>query len=361
MAARTVSARPSRRPLLIAALVVVVLVAGVATVAARQTGHQAAVAAGLPDPVAVPSTTTAVTPHVVGSVTTWQMPAHLVGLRGIAVGPDGRVWVTEQNTAQIASLSGDQITRYALNDTFPDAGAFAFAWGADGSLWFTGYPGGTLGRVAPDGRVNEFGSRGTGATTLGAAQGRDGAMWVTDPNLGAVVRIGVDGSVTPTLVSSDGGSTHRPAFIVRGPDDAMWFTIPDTSQIGRIDTGKLTMITVPGHVVPRNIVAAPDGVLWATMEDAPGLVRIDPTTSTAAVVPLRGSVPTAGLDDLAVAADGSLWVTTPSATVLHVTTDGQIIDRVAIPGAGYTDGVAVAPDGGVWVAARDDIIARIQP
>ena len=63
-------------------------------------------------------------------------------------------------------------------------------------------------------------------------------MWATDPNLGAIVRIGADGTVTPILVSADGGQTQRPGFIVPGTDgQAMWFTIPDTSQVAKVSTG----------------------------------------------------------------------------------------------------------------------------
>jgi len=80
------------------------------------------------------------------------------------------------------------------------------------------------------------------------------------------------------------------------------------------------------------------------------------------LVPLRGdTLPTAGLNDLALASDGTLWVTTPSSTVLHVDTDGRIIGETKIPGALYADGITVAPDGSVWVAARNDLIAKIVP
>ena len=297
-----------------------------------------------------------------GRVKTWQIPEALVGLRGVTVAPDGTVWVTEQNRGQVDALKGNQLTRYHVEKVFSDAGAFSFGWGPGDALWFTGYPGGTLGRVMSDGRVNLFEARGDGATTLGIAQGPDGTMWATDPNLGAVVKVGTDGSLTPVQVSNDGGQTQRPGFIVDGGDGNMWFTIPDTNQVASVPaTGEptVTRYRVPGNVTPRNIVAAGDGTLWVSLEDRAALAHVDEATGHVTIVPLKGAVPRAGLNDLALASDGTLWITTPSSTVLHVDASGKILDEVKIPGALYADGVTVAPDGSVWVAARNDLIAKI--
>jgi streptogramin lyase len=252
-----------------------------------------------------------------------------------------------------------------VENVFPDAGAFGLGWGPGDALWFTGYPGGTLGRVMPDRTINLFQARFDGATTLGIAQGPDGSMWATDPNLGSLVRIGADGSLTPVVVSKDGGQTQRPGFVVDGGDGNMWFTIPDTSQVASVPaTGAptVTKYTVPGHVTPRNIVTGAGGTLWVSLEDRPALARVDEATGHVTIVPLRGQVPTSGLNDLALAEDGTLWVTTPSETVLHVEpSTGRILDEVKIPGALYADGLTVAPDDSVWVAARDDLIVRIAP
>jgi virginiamycin B lyase len=314
--------------------------------------------------VPVTSTTTRVTPVHHGRITTWQIPEELVGLRGIAVAPDGTVWVSEQNRGQVDALEGNRLTRYHVEKLFPDAGAFAFGWGPGDALWFTGYPGGTLGRVMPDRTINLFTSRGDGATTLGVAQGPDGTMWATDPNLGAVLRIGANGSLTPVVISHDGGQTQRPGFITDGGDGNMWFTIPDTSQVASVAaTGEptVTRYRIPGNVTPRNIVAAGDGTLWVSLEDRTALAHIDEATGHVTVVRLNAiPMPTTGLNDVALARDGTLWITTPSKWVLHADTDGRIIEETEVPGALYADGITVAPDGSIWVAARDDLIAKIR-
>ena len=364
--AATTSFRPrgARLPILVIALGVVLLAVGIWFVAGRSDGSPVTPAQGIPVAVAVPTRVTELTPVGHGAVTTWKIPVALVGLRSVAIGPDGRVWVTEQNLAEVASLDGNELTRYAVTAISDNAGAFSFGWGPDGALWFTGYPGGSLGRVMPDGRVNLFESRGEAATTLGIAAASDGSIWTTDPNLGAVVRVGADGTVTPVVVSADGGRTQRPGFIVAGRGDQMWFTIPDTSQVATVSTTGdhgITRYTVPGLVTPRDIVAAGDGTCWVTLEDKAALAHVDGSTGHVAVVPLHGAIPTDGLNDLALAQDGTLWITTPSDTVLHVSTSGRVLARVAIAGASYADGITVAPDGAVWVAARDDIIAKITP
>jgi virginiamycin B lyase len=358
---------PNRRPVLIAVAVVAVAATVGIWVLSRSDGSTAAAPApSIAAPVQVPATTSTITPVRTGRVTTWQVPEALVGLRGVAVAPDGTVWVTEQNRGQVDALVGNRLTRYHVEHVFPDAGAFGFGWGPGGALWFTGYPGGTLGRVMPDRAINLFEGRSDSATTLGIAQGPDGSMWATDPNLGSLVRIAADGTLSPVIVSHDGGQTQRPGFVVDGGDGNMWFTIPDTSQVASVPaTGDptVTRYTVPGHVTPRNIVAAGDGTLWVSLEDRPALAHVDEATGHVTIVPLTGvKIPTDGLNDLALAKDGTLWVTTPSATVVHVDpANGRVIEETKIPGALYADGITVAGDGSVWVAARDDLIARIAP
>jgi len=355
----------NRRPVVIAvAVVALAVVVGIWWVSRSDAPPTAAPAPSIPAPVQVPTTASTITPVRTGRVTTWQLPEPLVGLRSVAVAPDGAVWVTEQNRGQVDSLVGNHLTRYEVEKVFQGAGAFGFGWGPGGALWFTGYPGGTLGRVMPGNAINLFQPRSDAATTLGIAQASDGSMWATDPNLGAVVRIAADGTLSTVQVSHDGGQTQRPGFIVDGGDGNMWFTITDTSEIASVPvTGDptVTRYRVPGNVTTRNIVAAGDGTLWVSLEDRPALAHIDEATGNVTIVPLRGNVPTDGVNDLALAADGTLWVTTPSATVLHVAPTGRIIEESKIPGAQYADGITIAPDGAVWVAARNDLIAKIAP
>jgi virginiamycin B lyase len=357
---------PNRRPVFIAvAVVAVAAAAGIWWLSRPDGSSSAAAGPSIAASVQVPTTTSTLKPVRTGRVTTWQIPEALVGLRGVAVAPDGTVWVTEQNRGGVDALQGNQLTRYDVEKTFSGVGAFSFGWGPGDALWFTGYPGGTLGRVMPDRTINLFQPRGDGATTLGIAQGPDGTMWSTDPNLGAVVKIGTNGSLTPVLVSHDGRQTQRPGFIVDGGDGNMWFTIPDTNQVASVPATGDTTVTryrVPGNVTPRNIVNAGDGTLWVSLEDRAALAHVDESTGHVTIVALHGAVaPTSGLNDLALAPDGTLWITTPSATVLHVDTSGRILDEVKIPGALYADGITVALDGSVWVAARNDLIARIAP
>jgi streptogramin lyase len=159
-----------------------------------------------------------------------------------------------------------------------------------------------------------------------------------------LVRIGADGALSAVIVSKDGGQTQRPGFVVDGGDGNMWFTISDTSEVASVPaTGDptVTRYTVPGHVTPRNIVAAGDGTLWVSLEDRPALAHVDETSGHVTIVPLRGTIPTDGLNDLALAKDGTVWVTTPSSMVLHVDPGtGRIIEEAKIPGALYADGIA---------------------
>jgi len=54
-----------------------------------------------------------------------------------------------------------------------------------------------------------------------------------------------------------------------GPDNAIWFTGYDSTEIGRITTdGMLTKFAVPTSAgVPYHIIAGPDGSLWFTEQE----------------------------------------------------------------------------------------------
>src|SRR5262245_28467356 len=130
--AATSASRPSRTPFVVLALIAIAAIVGIVLVRQGSGDSAAPPVQALPAPVVVPTKTANVTPVRHGRVTTWQIPESLVGLRSVAVDPQGVVWLTEQNRAQVDSLDGNRLTRYEVGKIFPDAGAFGFGWGPDG-------------------------------------------------------------------------------------------------------------------------------------------------------------------------------------------------------------------------------------
>ncbi|HTV33359.1 MAG TPA: hypothetical protein VME69_09725 [Methylocella sp.] len=93
---------------------------------------------------------------------------------------------------------------------------------------------------------------------------------------------------TITLFSSGITAGSGPEDIVTGPDGNLWFTQPETNEIGRIDprTGAITEYHVPAagppgvysNYGPFGITAGPDGNLWFTEVESNRIGRINPWT-----------------------------------------------------------------------------------
>jgi streptogramin lyase len=142
----------------------------------------------------------------------------------------------------------------------------------------------------------------------------------------------------------------------------MWFTDPATHSVGSVTTGDVPVITehrLTPDAQPRSIALAPDGSLWVT--DHRALVKIDPSDGSASVVTLEAA--DAVLNDLLVAPDGTIWVSEAGPYLLHVRADGSTIERVELPkGVLYADGIARATEGTIWTAATDaNMIVSVAP
>jgi virginiamycin B lyase len=352
--------RGSRAQRIAASIVVIGLAAAIALLASGVLGNgtdDQPPGPGFPRPTPVTTASSVLKPARSGRVTAWALPEKLVGPRDVAVSADGVVWITEQNRGIVDSFADGTLTRHHT-DVFPYVGAFSLGIGPDGAMWFTGYPGGSIARMLPDGTANGFAPLAGNSATLGIAEGEGDAMWVTDNQRSGLLRISSDGAVGQFLVPASVGSKQsdvQPRDIVRGSDGRMWFTDPGTGAVGSVSTGAAPTVTehlVGAGAEPRSIAVAPDGSLWVTLTDQRALATVDPSDGSATVVPL--AVADATLNDLLVAPDGTLWVSEAGPYLLHVRTDGSTIERIKLPeGARYADGIARAADGTIWVAATD--------
>jgi virginiamycin B lyase len=111
--------------------------------------------------------------------------------------------------------------------------------GGDGeTIWFTGKATGTVGKIAPDGKVQHFALPTAGSVPIYIRNGPDHNMWATELVGNAIARITPGGNVTEFPIPT---SNSRPIAIVPEPGGkAMWFTEEAGNKVGRIDTdGKI--------------------------------------------------------------------------------------------------------------------------
>src|SRR6476620_7792943 len=87
-----------------------------------------------------------------GEVAIFHLPHQESHPQGIACGPDGNVWFTEQAGDAIGRITPEgEVTEFSLP---ADAAPKAIAGGPDGNVWFT--ESGQIGRITPGGQITEF-------------------------------------------------------------------------------------------------------------------------------------------------------------------------------------------------------------
>jgi streptogramin lyase len=262
---------------------------------------------------------------------------------GIALGPDGAMWFTQDGP-----MIGRLDTSGVRTELPIPAVAYAIALGSDGNLWMTTFGG--IGRMTPAGAFTLFPVAGA----LRITSGPDGNLWFTkdpDPRIG---RITTSGVITEFSLPT----SSPPRHITGGPDGNVWFTKPD-DKIGRITTsGVVTEFATPtSHIWPFAIAAGPDGNVWFT-ESYPGVGRVTPTG-------VITEFPVSDIYALAAGADGNLWAA-GFGTVKRINPDGSAT-AFSIPTEtvewGATLDMAAAPDGSIWIAdyMNSQIVRFFQP
>jgi streptogramin lyase len=284
-----------------------------------------------------------------------------VGLWGIASGPDGNVWFTEETGNAVGRITpGAVITEFTAG--FPTGSPQGIVTGPDGNLWVAMAGGdGAIAQVTKAGVVTEFPVPTPGDPT-DIAVGPDKNLWYVDSAANLIGRITPEGSITE--FSAGLTALSAPSSITKGPDGALWFTEADAGKIGRITTaGDITEFSsgISGGSLPKDIVTGPDGNLWFTMNADPGGIgRITPSGDITEFS--YGLTMDSGPLGIAAGADGNLWFTQSTKPAIgRITTDGHITE--------YFNGlvsilnpwsITAGPDGNVWFTGNSPgLVGRI--
>jgi len=202
-----------------------------------------------------------------GAITEFPVPSQNSHPWEITAGPDGNLWFTEigDNLHFPGSdhlIEGNKIGRITPQgvvtefpvptfDSFPDG----IAAGPDGALWFTENVGNKIGRITTSGTISEFPIPTAGSRPIGIATGSDGNLWFVERSGDKIGRITPHGAVTEFPLPSTG---VVPVWITAGPDGALWFTEVVGQKIGRISTdGAITELPIPPGSFPAGITLGP--------------------------------------------------------------------------------------------------------
>jgi streptogramin lyase len=274
------------------------------------------------------------------------------GAWGVASGPDGNVWFTEDNNNAVARVTPDgEVTEFSAGLT--KGCPKGIAPGPDGNLWVAeSSGGGAIARITPDGDVTEFTTGLSVGEPWDIAAGPDGNLWFVVRNPAVIGRITPDGVITEFTQGLTAGS--EPTAIAAGPDGNMWFTeAADPGRIGRITpAGEITEFSdgLTPNMRPTDITAGPDGKLWFT--EAAGAGAIGRIKTEGEIKEFTDGL-TPGMEPTGIAAgnDGALWFTEAAdpGAIGRITADGDITE--------YDDGLTLnqgpwfispGPDGNMW-------------
>jgi streptogramin lyase len=210
-------------------------------------------------------------------------------------------------TVAMASASGPSISEFSTGLT-PSIGLWGIAQGPDGNLWFTEETNNGVGRVTPGAIITEFTAGFPTGSPRGIVTGPDGNLWVAQAGGdGAIARVTKAGVVTEFPVPTPGDPTD----IAVGPDGNLWYVDPAANVIGRITTsGSITEFTngLAGAAYPTAITKGPDGALWFTESAAPG--RIGRITTTGDITEYsNGLLLITNPWFISAGPDGNMWFT----------------------------------------------------
>ncbi len=212
---------------------------------------------------------------------------------------------------------------------------------------------------------------GTQRVSGGIALGSDGGFWflVSNTTSGSAVPTGIE-RFDPTThaytafpfsdpVPANSVDIVQSTELASGPDGNIWFTLPDTSRVGRFDitTDAFTLFTTPtAGSEPEFITAGPDGALWFTELTTDQIGRIDATTGaiTEYVVPQPPDIPAGDsvnylFQGITAGADGGIWFTEPStAQIGRIDPATKAVTELDIPGSAQALAITAGPDGNLW-------------
>jgi streptogramin lyase len=286
-----------------------------------------------------------------GMITDYPLPASNGDPQGIAAGPDGNLWFTEETGDKIGKITtGGTITEYTI-PAISHAGPTGIATGPDGNLWFTEYNGNKIGKITASGSITEYpiptpSADPGGLKAAGIAAGSDGNMWFIESNAQThtdkIGKITTGGAVTEYPFPNSTGLRG----IAAGPDGNLWFT-EYVGRIGKITTGgTLTEYNVPTiGTGPWGIAVGPDGNLWFTEYLAGNIGKITP----AGVITQYAASSNASPDQISAGPDGNLWFTEEFGSKIgRITTSGTVTEYTTSLGNG--SGITSGPDGNLWFA-----------
>ena len=268
-------------------------------------------------------------------------PLH--GTNGVYFGPDGRLYVASVSSAAVAALdpeSGAIVERWGPEEGVKGPDDLTF--GPDGSMFWTDFEFGDVGRRTPDGTTTVVASPGLGVNPITFSD--DGRLFVCLCILGdQLFEIDPDGIEKPRLISDRLGPGCGLNGMDWGPDDRLYGPRLFYNEVVRVDVESGIVETVAsGFQTPVAVKFDSQDRLHVLDTGAGEVVRVDVATGDTEVVGRVG----VGSDNLAFNAEDRLFVSSFTHSSIVEVTGPETIRTVISGGISWPGGLAYVPSTG---------------
>lgn len=258
---------------------------------------------------------------------------------GIAKGPDGRMWFTEEGNGKVGAVSPttEALTEY---ETGKNAAPEGITGGPDGNVWWVEHSIRNVDHITPTGGVTVYTLTRTNTYNVGIVKGPDGNLWFTESS---AKYVGVINSKDEVLKEYALPASSKPYGITVGPDGNLWVADNGLSKIDKITTaGAITEYALPAGSNPYWITTGSDGNLWFTDN---GTNKVGKITTAGVITEYalpagsqpRGITARPGWTYLYVAEYGTNKIAV-------VNTTGTIAEEVSLPAGSQPNLITEGPD-----------------
>ena len=267
-------------------------------------------------------------------------PLH--GTNGVMFGPDGRLYVASISSPAVVALdpeSGAILERWGPEEGVKGPDDVAF--GPDGSMFWTDWAFGDVGRRTPDGTTTVVASPVPGVNPITFSD--DGRLFVSQCGPGdQLFEIDPEGIEEPRLIG-DQLSRGCVNGMDWGPDDRLYGPRMSSNEVVRVDVDSGTVETVASGF-QRAVAVKFDsqGRLHVLDTGAGEVVRADVATGDTEVVGRVG----VGSDNLAFDAEDRLFVSSFTDSYIVEVTGPETNRPVIAGGIGWPGGLAYVPTTG---------------
>ncbi|HEV7919889.1 MAG TPA: hypothetical protein VGR02_03765 [Thermoanaerobaculia bacterium] len=199
--------------------------------------------------------------------------------------------------------------------------------------------------IGADGKLRLFTTTNFNPTSE-VVLGSDGRFWFGTAT--GVSALDMNGKVTTFATG------RAVPSVAAAPYGGVWYT-RTTPRIGYVDARGDSSERIAPTATPYDIAVAADGTVWLTqMYAANAVFRL---SASGDVTTLQLPVRCFG-GRIAAAADATVWITSPeSSTVLHLDAGGRLLELVDVPNdVDWTVRPLLAADGALWLGQRNAVL-----